>query len=120
LYSREPLVAYRKAAKRAPAKPRPRTGSSMPAPFVDEDEELLLELPEVAVPVEEPAAELAVVELPWVVAAPELLREPVLTVLLEPVEPLLEPEATGTRVVPADGVPAGTVAAACWEVMTDG
>ena len=123
---REQAFPYKKAAKSAPAKPRPRTGSSMPAPDLEEDEDVLLELPVVAVPVEEPAAEpveLATLEAP---EEAELLREAELTVLLLPVVPLLEPVpvpvpvAMGTRVVWLDGVPAGLVAAACWEVMTEG
>lgn len=122
------VTVYRKRAKRAPARPRPRAGSTIPAEDFPVEE--LPELPAVAVPEEEPepptlvpvADEEPEVALPVL----EAFRVPVLTVPLvellpdwpvakgaEPAEPTTVARvATVDGVTITDGVPAGTVATA--------
>ena len=111
---------YKKAAKRAPANPRPTTGSSIPAPELPLgllEEELVL-LP----PLEPPVVEVEV-EVELEVAMAE--GEPVETVPLPamPLEPALDavPAAVPTTAIRVVlGVPAGTVATEGWVVTAKG
>jgi len=124
-------TSYRKRAKAAPARPKPSTGSSAPAPLLPPVEEVP-EPEAVAVGVEpEPPTSEFLVEAPLLPAPeapedPEGFREPVLTVLLPELPDPELPVARGAepaaleRVGMAVGVPAGEVATAGCEVMTDG
>ena len=108
-------TAYKKAARKAAARPAPREGSSIPAPEVplELEPEPELELEPLEPAVDEPLV--LVAERVAVETVPLTLEEP------EPVPVAEPPEGTATRVEPPEeGAPAGTVAATPWVVIGNG